>query len=326
MSHEGQQGMDRRRFLAVGATGLLLLAGCARWVGDAPSAKRIASPTGGSAGGATARDRAAASAPTGPPEPEPDVDDPHDEAPDDDPTGEPDTPEEPEVDPELLDASPSEWGENVSGVRTRLADSDAIALTLDACGGPGGEGYDAALIDHLRAGGVPATLFVNARWLAANRAVFDELAADPLFTIENHGTEHRPLSVDGRSAYGISGTASAQAAIEEVLGCQRRIEELTGRAPRLFRSGTAHYDDVAVRIVQELGLEVAGYSVLGDAGATFSAGQVRDQLLGAGPGAIVLLHMNHPASGTADGVAQALPMLLERGRTFTGLDGDQPLT
>ena len=172
---------------------------------------------------------------------------------------------------------------------------------------------------------MPATLFVNARWLAANRAVFDELAADPLFTIENHGTEHRPLSVDGRSAYGIAGTASAQAAIEEVLGCQRRIEELTGRAPRLFRSGTAYYDDVAVRIVQQLGLEVAGYSVLGDAGATFSAGQVRDQLLGAAPGSIVLLHMNHPASGTADGVARALPLLLERNRSFTGLDSDQRL-
>lgn len=236
----------------------------------------------------------------------------------------PDPPREPEVDPELLDAAPSEWGENVAGVRTRLADTDAIALTLDACGGPGGEGYDAALIDHLRAAAVPATLFVNARWLEANRQVFDELAADPLFTIENHGTEHRPLSVGGRSAYGINGTASAEAVIEEVLGCQRRVEELTGRAPRLFRSGTAYYDDVAVRIVQELGLEVAGYSVLGDAGATFSAGQVRDQLLGAGPGAIALLHMNHPASGTADGVAQALPTLLERGRTFTGL-GDQRL-
>jgi peptidoglycan/xylan/chitin deacetylase (PgdA/CDA1 family) len=40
---------------------------------------------------------------------------------------------------------------------------------------------------------VPATLFVNARWIEANPRQFRQLAADPLFEIANHGTEHRPL-------------------------------------------------------------------------------------------------------------------------------------
>src|SRR5258708_792652 len=84
-----------------------------------------------------------------------------------------------------------------------------IALTFDACGGPGGSGYDQALIDFLRRRQVPATLFLNSRWIDANPAAFHLLAAEPLFEIGNHGTRHRPLSVTGRSAYGIPGTRSA---------------------------------------------------------------------------------------------------------------------
>ena len=43
-----------------------------------------------------------------------------------------------------------QWGENVSGVRTRLATEEpVIALTLDACGSPKGKGVDRRLIDFL---------------------------------------------------------------------------------------------------------------------------------------------------------------------------------
>jgi peptidoglycan/xylan/chitin deacetylase (PgdA/CDA1 family) len=57
---------------------------------------------------------------------------------------------------------------------------------------------------------VPATLFINARWIKANPRNFRQLAADPLFEIGNHGIEHRALSVIGRSAYGdVLGDASA---------------------------------------------------------------------------------------------------------------------
>ncbi|MEU3568900.1 polysaccharide deacetylase family protein, partial [Kitasatospora sp. NPDC036755] len=102
--------------------------------------------------------------------------------------------------------APSEWGLEVSGVTTELPEGEAAtALTFDACGGPGGNGYDAGLIDFLRAHDVPATLFLNARWIDANPDEFERLAADPLFEIGNHGTVHRPLSVTGRSAYGIAG-------------------------------------------------------------------------------------------------------------------------
>ncbi|MFC5664471.1 polysaccharide deacetylase family protein [Kitasatospora misakiensis] len=217
--------------------------------------------------------------------------------------------------------APAAWGLDVPGVLTALPRSaaPAVALTFDACGGPGGSGYDAALVGTLREHGVPATLFLNARWIDANPAVFDALAADPLFEIANHGTAHRPLSVTGRAAYGIAGTRDPGEVYDEIAGNQAKLTALLGRPPGFFRSGTAHYDDVATRIADDLGQRIAGFSTNADGGATLPAAQVQRELLDVAPGGIVLAHMNHPASGTARGLAAALPALLAAGRTFTRL-------
>ncbi len=220
---------------------------------------------------------------------------------------------------------PKEWGERVSGVKTRLATEEkVIALTFDACGSKHGMRIDERLVEFLEKKEVPATLFINARWIEPNRLAFDRLAANPLFEIGNHGYRHKPASITGRSIYGIKGTGSAGELIDEVELNARRIEALTGRKPRFFRAGTAYYDDVAVKIAGELGEEVAGFSVLGDAGATFSSEKVRRALLSASAGDIVILHMNHPESGTADGVIEAVPELRKRGFRFVRLS-DYPL-
>ncbi|MFB6888101.1 polysaccharide deacetylase family protein [Kitasatospora sp. NPDC056327] len=218
-------------------------------------------------------------------------------------------------------AAPTIWGPDVPGVLTTLprAAGPAVALTFDACGGPGGSGYDAALVDTLRRHGVPATLFLNARWIDANPALFEALAADPLFEIANHGTAHRPLSVTGRSAYGIAGTRDAGEVYDEIAGNLAKLTALLGRPPRFFRSGTAHYDDVATRVAADLGQRIAGFSTNADGGATLPAAQVQRELTAAAPGGIVIGHLNHPGSGTARGVAAALPGMLAAGRTFTRL-------
>lgn len=221
---------------------------------------------------------------------------------------------------------PREWGLVVPGVATRLAtayegSAPRLAITLDACGGPGGDGVDQALIDLLVANGVPATLFLNSRWIEAHRDLAAQLAASDLFELANHGTAHRPLSVTGQSAYGIAGTASVGEVVDEVWGNHRVLHELTGTAPRWFRSGTAHYDEVAVAIASELGEQVVGFDVNGDAGATFSAAQVHASLMSRTPGSIVISHMNQPNGSTAEGFATALPLLLAAGTRFVHLDG-----
>jgi plastocyanin len=82
---------------------------------------------------------------------------------------------------------------------------------------------------------------------------------------------------------------------------------------RLFRSGTAHYDDVATRIVHDLGQQVIGFDVNGDVGATLTSRQVAEALRGVRPGSIVISHMNHPGHGTAAGMRAGLPSLKGKG-------------
>lgn len=221
---------------------------------------------------------------------------------------------------------PQEWGMHMPGIKDTLAKQKTadgrsrIALTLDACGGPNGSGYDAALIDGLVMAGVPATLFVNQRWLNSNPELASQLAAQPLFELANHGTRHIPLSVNGQPAYNILGSASAQEVVDEVWGCHEQLRTLTGKPPRFFRSGTAHYDDVAVAIVKELGEIPVGFSLNGDGGATFSAQTVQAEVSRAQSGAIVIAHFNQPRSGTGAGMLQAVTTMLNNGVEFVHID------
>ncbi|MDD3771001.1 polysaccharide deacetylase [Sulfuricurvum sp. IAE1] len=221
----------------------------------------------------------------------------------------------------LWGTEPLQWGENVTGVTTRFAtEKKEIALTFDACGGSfRSSQYDAGLIDYLARNKIPATLFINSRWIKSNPEIFARLAANPLFEIANHGTAHRPLSINGRSVYGIEGTASAQEVVAEIEGNAELIEKLTGKRPLFFRSGTAYYDEAAVKIARERGVEIGGFSVLGDAGATFGPEKVAAQVTGSKSGDIVLLHMNHPESGTRAGTIQAIETLRNAGFSFVRL-------
>ncbi|MBT1071017.1 polysaccharide deacetylase family protein [Pelotalea chapellei] len=216
--------------------------------------------------------------------------------------------------------TPLEWSETATGVRTRLnTGENVLALTLDACGSRSGKGYDAALITYLEKERIPATLFINARWIDANPEIFKKLAANPLFEIANHGLLHKPASITGRRVYGIDGTRDVAELVDEIEQNARKVAALTGKRTRYYRSGTAYYDEVAVEVSRSLGHEVIGFSILGDAGATYTKDQVRSALLKARPGDIAILHMNHPAGKTADGVMSAIPELRRRGFRFVKL-------
>ncbi|SFS53598.1 polysaccharide deacetylase family protein [Marininema halotolerans] len=219
------------------------------------------------------------------------------------------------------DRTPTYWGEKVPGVRLRLPTKERVmALTFDACGGAKGSQVDEGLLRYLASEKIPATLFINSRWIDANPKRFRQLAKNPLFEIANHGTEHRPLSVNGRSIYGIKGTKSLKDALDEIVTNQRKIASITGKMPRYFRSGTAYYDDVTVAAAKELGIEVVNFNILGDAGATYNRLQVKEALFHARPGSIVIGHMNHPEGETAEGIRDAVPLLRKKGYRFVKIE------
>jgi len=220
---------------------------------------------------------------------------------------------------------PQQWGENVIGTKTKLdTDKKLIALTFDACGGAKGKRYDAKLINFLKRDKIPATLFLSGKWIDANPEIAKELAENPLFEIANHGLNHRPCSINGKKALGIQGTKNIDELIDEIEQNARKIEILAGKKPKDFRPAAGFCDEYGVKIANALGYEVIGWDVVGDAGATYSKKDVIEALLGASPGSIVVLHMNHPEGETAEGVMAAVPELKNRGFEFVRL-GDHPL-
>lgn len=216
---------------------------------------------------------------------------------------------------------PTKWGEKLDKVINNIDTSEReIALTFDACGGEYGSGYDKELIDYLIKENIKATLFVNYRWIESNKDTFLELARNPLFEIENHGYSHRPLSVTENSIYNIEGTNSIQEVINEIKLNEKAIYELTGIKTKYFRSGTAYYDEVAINIAEDLGYKIAGYSINGDGGATFSKGEVEDSLKQSKSGDIVICHFNQPNKETFEGLKDILLTLKNEGYKFIRLD------
>ncbi len=220
---------------------------------------------------------------------------------------------------------PTLWGMNLPEVKTKLDTNDkVIALTFDACGNPGSLSYDEELINFLIKENIPATLFLNGKWIDANPYIAKQLANNPLFEIGNHGLEHKPCSVKGYTAYGIKGTQNIEELVDEVELNNEKIRRLTGKKTKYFRSGTAHYDDVSIKIIKYLGYEIVNFTVNGDYGATASKEVVKRNIMNAPNGAIILLHMNHPERETAEGVMMAIPELKRLGVRFVKLS-DYPL-
>ncbi|GEM_PF-2644724 len=211
---------------------------------------------------------------------------------------------------------PEYWGEMVPGVIKRIdTEEKVVALTLDACDGD----YDRELIAHLRKEDIPATLFIASPWIENNEKELEALADDPLFYIAGHGKDHLPLSVEGKEAYGEKGTGGVKEVMEEIVYNSRDIEEVTGKEPSYFRSGTAHYDEVAVSIANSLNKKVIGFTVAADGGTTFSKEEIKEAVLGTGPGGIILAHMNHPNSEIAKGLIEGIISLREEGYRFIHL-------
>ena len=298
----------RRRDVVRGLLTTAALAGLGACA-PGPAASRAAAPTApASAASAdpTAADSPSPVAPADSPAPTPSAS----------PTPAP--PSREEIVAEFADRRPA-WFDMVGeGIVSGTA-AGGVCLTLDACGGPGGSGVDIDLVDMLISRQVPFTAFLNSRWVEANPDLTDRLAACPTVEIANHGTSHLPLSVTGASAYGIPGTADAGEVWDEIMGNQIALTERTGRAPRFFRPGTAHWDDVALAIAARLGLKAAGFSINGDGGATFPADTVAAEVGRAGAGDVVISHMNQPGADTGAGYLTTIPAMLAEGTAFLTL-------
>jgi len=224
---------------------------------------------------------------------------------------------------EFIQAQPGRWGEFVKGVSEDLKTPEkCIAFTFDACGGEKGTGFDKELIEFLQQEKIPATLFITGRWIDAHYNDFLNLSRDPLFEIENHGLNHKPCSINGQSKYGIRGTENAAEAFDEIEANARKIEAITGHRPRLYRSATAFIDEACTRMAQELGIQAISFQVLsGDAIPHTPTSVIEENVVrNVRPGAIVIMHLNHPEWNTCEAMRKIVPRLRQQGYRFVNLN------
>lgn len=213
----------------------------------------------------------------------------------------------------------SQWA---PGVKVRIDTAEKIAaITLDACGGKKGSGYDRELIEFLRENKIPASLFMTGLWIDANPALVRELAADPLFTIENHGMSHKPASVNGSRIYGRRGTKNAGELVDEIELNAIKIEKLTGRRPVFYRPGTAYFDDVAVKIIYDLNQIPMNFSIVTGDAAGFKPERIEKRILsGIKNGSVIIGHMNRPGKNLYPAMKKSLILLKDKGYRFVKLE------
>ena len=215
---------------------------------------------------------------------------------------------------------PRAWGWNLPGVIMNFeAEGKTVALTLDLCGSKR-DGLDERIVDFLERNGVKATFFVSLRWIQKFPDAFARLYRNPLFEIENHGSAHRPASLNGRSVFGLRGTANSTELYSEVAQTADAIEQITGRRPRFYRSGGAYYDEFALMQISDMGFKVVGFSVFGDGGTGYSANTAKKAVSNARSGDIIIAHANHQEKTSGKGVVAGLEALLQGGFEFVRLD------
>ncbi len=220
---------------------------------------------------------------------------------------------------EFANSPAGHWGEFVKGVAEAIhTQNKIIAFTFDACGGKNGNGYDKELIEYLKQEKVPATLFISGKWIDSQFATFLNLSHDTLFEIENHGLNHRPCSTNGESAYGIKGTSGVEEAFDEIEANTRKIEAITNHRPRFYRSATAFIDEACVSMASGLGMTTVSYQILsGDAVPFTPESDIEMNVVkNIKPGAIVIMHFNHPEWNTKKAMQKIVPNLRQMGYTF----------
>jgi peptidoglycan/xylan/chitin deacetylase (PgdA/CDA1 family) len=217
---------------------------------------------------------------------------------------------------------PCEWGETVTGTVTNfIPDSPKEAcLSIDLCGRQKNS-YDRRIFKFIEDNNIVATVFASGDWIKGNHEFLVELLRKGAhIEIENHGYKHLPATYFGKRAYGMIGPVSKTWLRREVNANQQLIEKIFGVQPKFYRPGGMFCDEKAVDYIdKQLGLSTIGYSVLGDAGTTYTALQAETEIKGAKTGDIIIVHGNRPNRESGEGVVLGLNDLLSRGYKFVRL-------
>jgi peptidoglycan/xylan/chitin deacetylase (PgdA/CDA1 family) len=192
-----------------------------------------------------------------------------------------------------------------------------VAVTLDCCPGH----FDPRIADVLLARHIPATIFVTQIWMRQNPAALALMLAHPeIFTLENHGANHRIPSLGTARIWGLTPAATLDEVKAEVENGANAVQQATGRRPVWYRAAGGLYALQAIPFIESLGFKIAGYSLNADEGASLPASLVAKRLSAARDGDVTEGHINQPLRASGAGIAAGLAQLADQGVRFTTLD------
>jgi peptidoglycan/xylan/chitin deacetylase (PgdA/CDA1 family) len=192
-----------------------------------------------------------------------------------------------------------------------------VRLTMDACTGAA----DERILQALIANNIKATIFVTARWLKRNPMAIAEIKSHPdLFQIENHGARHVPAVDFPMRVFGLASAGSPEAVRTEVELGSVAITANFGTKPKWFRGATGKYTKSSIAEIEAMGFHIAGYSILGDGGAEFSANRTAETIAQAHDGDVIIAHVNQPKKSAGLGVVEGVLRLKAAGFVFLTLD------
>jgi len=204
-------------------------------------------------------------------------------------------------------------------------DKKLIALTFDLCEENGYvSGYDGRIVDYLRAQGIKATFFAGGKWMETHPERAQQLIADPLFEVGNHGLRHLDLSNvnDATLDEEITLTEAAYARAKAALASRQCVVDAGPPQPpermTLLRFPYGRCSDKALAAAANAGLiSIQWDLVAGDPDPLVSAKSIANRILTkAHSGAIIVAHANGRGHNTAQALAMALPKLKEEGYSF----------
>ncbi len=156
-------------------------------------------------------------------------------------------------------------------------DKKQIAISFDAAWG---NDDTETLINILKEHDVPATFFVVGAWVDKYPESVKQLS-DAGHRIENHSNTHPHMP-----------NLSGEQMINELEACNKKIADITGRTPTLFRCPYGDYDNRTVIAVEQLNMHCIQWSVDSlDWKETATAESIANRVISkAAEGSIVLFH------------------------------------
>jgi len=200
-----------------------------------------------------------------------------------------------------------------------------IALTFDLCERATEiTGYDGAIVNYLRKNGVKATFYAGGKWMRSHPNKTQQLMADPLFEIGNHGWTHGNMRVlkGDRMKNQILWTQAQYEILRGNLQEQFNIsnEEMNKipPVPLTFRFPYGTCSTESLDTLADMGLPAVQWNIVTADPVRGQTGKAISQtiLKKARPGSIIIAHANGRGHGTADSLNLFIGKLRNQGYKF----------